>query len=152
MGGYLVFRELDPETKDDVLICSIADQSIQPILNSRFSERDPTVSPDSKWIAYRSNEAGQQEVYCPVVPESGGEVQDLGESSRTLPDIACAEAALESEPGRAGLLGCGRTDFDDRTHSDDALRSRWASRARCSSCLRATLRTSPSTTSASSFS
>src|SRR6202165_668547 len=39
-------------------------------LRTRFNEQDPAFSPDSRWIAYASNESGRYEVY--VRPFQGG--------------------------------------------------------------------------------
>jgi Tol biopolymer transport system component len=35
----------------------------QPILGSNFREQYGTFSPDGKWIAYQSNEAGSEEIW-----------------------------------------------------------------------------------------
>ena len=32
-------------------------------LNTNFDERDGQFSPDGRWVAYQSNESGQQEIY-----------------------------------------------------------------------------------------
>lgn len=46
--------------------------SSRPLLQTRFNERDARVSPDRRWIAYVSDEAGRPEV----------SVRSLGESPR----------------------------------------------------------------------
>jgi serine/threonine protein kinase len=74
-GRYLLFRELSAVTRDDVLLYSFADQTIQPLLQSRFREIDPSLSPDGKWIAYRSEETGQLEVYVQQFPNLGPKYQ-----------------------------------------------------------------------------
>jgi Tol biopolymer transport system component len=40
------------------------------VLNSPYDENDPRLSPDNKWLAYTSNENGQNELY--VMPFPGG--------------------------------------------------------------------------------
>ena len=45
------------------------------ILNSRFSESDPSFSPDGRWLAYTSNESGQVEVYIRQFPSGSGRWQ-----------------------------------------------------------------------------
>jgi protease II len=42
-----------------------------PILTSRFNEIAPSLSPDGKWLAYASDESGQQEVYVRPFPNTG---------------------------------------------------------------------------------
>ena len=43
----------------------------RPIVQSRFNELTPAVSPDGRWLAFVSDESGQQEVYVESFPESG---------------------------------------------------------------------------------
>jgi Tol biopolymer transport system component len=43
-----------------------------PVVNTRFDEGDPALSPDGRWLAYTSNESGKNEVYVQSFP-SGGE-------------------------------------------------------------------------------
>jgi len=43
----------------------------QPILQSRFNETTPAFSPDGRWMAFVSDESGQQEVYVQPFPGSG---------------------------------------------------------------------------------
>ncbi|MBA3646618.1 MAG: PD40 domain-containing protein, partial [Gemmatimonadaceae bacterium] len=42
------------------------DTSLTPLLNTKFAELSPSLSPDGHWLAYSSNETGRMEVY--VVP------------------------------------------------------------------------------------
>ena len=50
-----------------------------PWLNTTAAENYPRFSPDSKWIAYQSNESGRDEIYVqafvPYAPASGGKRQ-----------------------------------------------------------------------------
>jgi serine/threonine-protein kinase len=43
----------------------------RPILQSRFNEIIPAFSPDGRWLAYVSDESGQQEVYVQPFPGPG---------------------------------------------------------------------------------
>ena len=45
------------------------------VLQTRFTEGDAQFSPDGKWIAYRSNQSGRNEVYVRAFPVSGGQWQ-----------------------------------------------------------------------------
>jgi serine/threonine protein kinase/Tol biopolymer transport system component len=46
----------------------------EPVLNSRFIEQAPAVSPDGKWLAYQSNETGSVEVYVRPLAGAGSRV------------------------------------------------------------------------------
>ena len=43
-----------------------------PLLESRFDERAPGISPDDRWLAYVSDETGRDEVYVRPFPEGSG--------------------------------------------------------------------------------
>ena len=47
------------------------DRPWRPILNSAANEAHPALSPDGRWIAYTSNETGQNEVYVARFPDLG---------------------------------------------------------------------------------
>ena len=44
-------------------------------LNSPFAEQEPVFSPDGRWLAYQSNESGQDAVYVRPFPGPGGKWQ-----------------------------------------------------------------------------
>jgi serine/threonine-protein kinase len=45
------------------------------LLNSRFAEVDPTISPDGRWFAYTSGESGRAEIYIREFPAGQGRWQ-----------------------------------------------------------------------------
>ena len=47
----------------------------EPLIQSQYSVRDAALSPDGRWLAYRSNESGRSEVYVQAFPELGGKQQ-----------------------------------------------------------------------------
>ncbi len=51
------------------------DPTPRPILQSRYSEGWPALSPDGRWLAYQSDESGRQEVYIRSWPGLGNKVQ-----------------------------------------------------------------------------
>jgi dipeptidyl aminopeptidase/acylaminoacyl peptidase len=46
-----------------------------PFLKTQFNESDAQFSPDSRWVAYESDESGKYEVYVSPFPGSGGKWQ-----------------------------------------------------------------------------
>ena len=69
-GQSVVFTEQDPKTAYDIKILGL-DKKGEPrvLLGTPFSELNPEVSPDGRWIAYLSNETGRNEV--DIRPVSG---------------------------------------------------------------------------------
>ena len=54
----------------DVSALSIEkDHTERPLLQGKFFESQPQISPDGKWLAYVSNESGQYEVWVCPFPE-----------------------------------------------------------------------------------
>ncbi|MDA2927271.1 hypothetical protein MYX78_08575 [Acidobacteria bacterium AH-259-G07] len=69
-GKRLVFLEDNPETGFDLHVLSMeGEPSAQPLLQTQFSEGRSAISPDGRWMAYRSNESGQDEVYVRPFPK-----------------------------------------------------------------------------------
>jgi serine/threonine-protein kinase len=48
---------------------------LEPLLNSRFDEGYPAVSPDGHWLAFVSNQSGQNQVYARSLRNAGDQVQ-----------------------------------------------------------------------------
>jgi serine/threonine-protein kinase len=82
-GKVLAFRQLNPDTGNDVMILPIEGNEKsgwkpgepKPFVNSAFSELEPAFSPDGRWLAYQSNESGSYEVYVRPFPGPGGKWQ-----------------------------------------------------------------------------
>jgi hypothetical protein len=69
-GGILAFDELTNRTARDVWRWSARDGAIK-ILATDANERAATFSLDSQWLAYVSNETGEDEVYVTEYPGPG---------------------------------------------------------------------------------
>ena len=68
-GTRLVFREIHPETGDDLLVLSMeGDHPVGPLVASEFRERNAEISRDGRWVAYQSNASGQDEIYVRPFP------------------------------------------------------------------------------------
>lgn len=48
--------------------------TMTPLVQSAFDDINPGVSPDSRWMAYQSNETGRFEVYVRSFPDAGGRI------------------------------------------------------------------------------
>jgi serine/threonine-protein kinase len=82
--GRLAYNERNPETGNDLwtLPLDLSDpdhpkpRKPEAFLRTPAEEMIPSFSPDGRWIAYRSNEAGTSEIYVrPFPPGNGGRWQ-----------------------------------------------------------------------------
>jgi Tol biopolymer transport system component len=62
----------NPKSGEDIMMARLdGKDSPKVILNSRFDEVDPALSPDGHWLAYSSDESGRSEVYVQAFPNAG---------------------------------------------------------------------------------
>jgi serine/threonine protein kinase len=70
-GKTVLFHEVGGERGTDILaLPTEGDRVPVPIIQSKFREAEPAVSPDGRWLAYSSNESGQIEVYVTTFPQA----------------------------------------------------------------------------------
>jgi len=63
-GKFLACTVQDVVAQDDIWILSLDDERrLQPFLNTRAREYNPTFSRDGRWLAYTSNESGREQIY-----------------------------------------------------------------------------------------
>ena len=75
-GAWLSFTDLDPQGNFDLWVLPLAgDSDPIPFLQTPFVDVWGRLSPDSRWMAYGSDESGQFEIYVQSFPESGGKWQ-----------------------------------------------------------------------------
>jgi Tol biopolymer transport system component len=79
-GRFILYRERHPQTNIDLWILPLeGERQPQPWLTAPFNQSLGKFSPDGKWIAYVSDEAGGLEVYLqafvPGAPAAGGKWQ-----------------------------------------------------------------------------
>jgi eukaryotic-like serine/threonine-protein kinase len=72
-GRFLLYSSVDPQTGFDLWVLPLSgDRKPSPFLKTRFRESQGQFSPDSRWIAYVSDESGAPEIYVrPFGPSSG---------------------------------------------------------------------------------
>ena len=75
-GSYAAVMVNDPVTSADLWLLSLGNQpTMRPFKQTTASERQGTLSPDGRRIAYASNESGRSEIYAEPVPGPGGRWQ-----------------------------------------------------------------------------
>jgi serine/threonine-protein kinase len=82
-GKVLAIQQINPDTGNDIMTLPIEGNEKsgwkpgepKPFVNSPFEEMNPAFSPDGRWLAYRSNESGNSEVYVRPFPGPGGKWQ-----------------------------------------------------------------------------
>jgi serine/threonine protein kinase len=74
-GRFLLFDQLNGKTGRDLWVLPMdnaAERKPIPFLHTDFDARQAHFSPDGRWIAYRSNESGKNEIYVRPFPAPAG--------------------------------------------------------------------------------
>ena len=75
-GKLIAYWSERPETRGDVWVQTIdGSQKAVALARTRSNERRPRFSPDSRFIAYESDETGTYEIYVQPFPPTGGKWQ-----------------------------------------------------------------------------
>jgi serine/threonine-protein kinase len=75
-GQSVIFAEGPTADTLDIKLLSVAgDPRVQPLIETRFNDRMPELSPDGRWLAYVSNETGRDELYVRAFPGLGDKRQ-----------------------------------------------------------------------------
>lgn len=70
-GTYIIFNSSSSETGWDLWALPLGgDRKPVALVKTKFAELGGSLSPDGKFLAYRSNESGQHEVYVQEFPEA----------------------------------------------------------------------------------
>ncbi len=75
-GETLTLGQIDPETGMDILTLQFgADAEPEPLLETDANEAVHSISPNGRWVAYRSDESGERRIYVRPFPNasSGGQ-------------------------------------------------------------------------------
>jgi serine/threonine-protein kinase len=62
-------NHVDTPNNDDVGIVHLGNKQAVQLLQTKFGERNPDLSPDGRWLAYDSNESGREEIYVRPFPD-----------------------------------------------------------------------------------
>ncbi len=75
-GRYVIFNNQDAKTGFDVYYLDLqGERKLVPVVNTRYNERAPKLSPDGKWLAYNSDETENVELYVTSFPSAGSKWQ-----------------------------------------------------------------------------
>ncbi len=76
-GAYIIFGVQEgPKAVGNLWVLPVTDHGPpRRYLQSEFAKSEARFSPDSRWVAYESNESGRTEVYVQSFPEPGGRYQ-----------------------------------------------------------------------------
>jgi Tol biopolymer transport system component len=76
-GKIVIYTEgINPETGMDIWMIQMeGDSNPKPLLNSHFNEAHPVLSPEGNWLAYMTDETGQNEVFVRSFPDLENKTQ-----------------------------------------------------------------------------
>jgi serine/threonine-protein kinase len=74
-GQLLLYEDVDPATRTDIWIMSLADRTPRPFLRTPFDEGSARFSPDGRWIAYQSNQSTSWEIYVQAASGQSARLQ-----------------------------------------------------------------------------
>ena len=74
-GRFLMIEAYNAESRLDLMLMDITTRKMTPIANTPFSETSGRFSPDGKWLAYSSDEAGTNEIFLQPFPPNGNRWQ-----------------------------------------------------------------------------
>jgi hypothetical protein len=75
-GRFILYFTPDPKTSFDLWVLPLeGNQKPFPFVNTNFGQRKGQFSPDGRWVAYQSDESGQEDVYVRPFPGPGGQWQ-----------------------------------------------------------------------------
>jgi serine/threonine-protein kinase len=134
-GNRLVFREDVRATGQDLKVLTLqGDRRAEPLVQTAFNERNAEISPDGRWLAYQSNESGQEEIYVRPFPDansgrwqistSGGRVPLWARSGKELfyvaPDGAVLGVRVEVAGGASFRAGTPAKLVEGRYYTGSA--------------------------------
>jgi Tol biopolymer transport system component len=74
-GKTILVESFSVEARLDLMALDLATRKVTPISVTPFDESSGRFSPDGKWIAYRSDESGQAEIFVQPFPPDGSKWQ-----------------------------------------------------------------------------
>jgi serine/threonine-protein kinase len=86
-GKWLIYQTAveSPGSGDILAIRPGIDTAPVPVVATRFSEISPALSPNGRWLAYVSNETGEDQIYMVPFPNPGTAKRAISEGGGTEP-------------------------------------------------------------------
>ena len=105
-GRRLIFNDDAPTTGNDVMALELdATRRVTPLVRSAFIERNGTVSPDGRWLAYEASDSGRFEVYVRPFPDVSGGLAQVSTHGGTRPIWTRRGRELVYVSGTGALMG-----------------------------------------------
>ncbi len=68
-GRFILYQGVDSKTRTDIWALPLfGDRKAYRLLKSEFEEKNASLSPDGRWIAYQTDESGRYEIYVQPFP------------------------------------------------------------------------------------
>jgi Tol biopolymer transport system component len=133
-GRYLLGSTplTNPKTSNDIWMLPLfGDRKASPYVATAANEVWPRVSPDSRWLAYQSNESKRPEIYVTTFPQpgpkrpistKGGQVPAWSRNGRELYYYSADGEimAVEIKPGKGFQFGLPKAVFPVRMTTNNA--------------------------------
>jgi Tol biopolymer transport system component len=74
-GDSIVYEISDPKTSWDLWRLTLDKRNAQPLIQMPGRQEMAAISPDGRWLAYRSTESGRSEIYVTRFPDATGKWQ-----------------------------------------------------------------------------
>jgi eukaryotic-like serine/threonine-protein kinase len=124
-GKFILYFKPSPKTGVDLWVLPLTgDKKPFPFLQTAFNEDNGAFSPDTRWVAYSSNESGSDQVYIQPFPATGSKYQvsrsggtqpmwrgDGRELFFLAPDGTMMAASITTSPGRGVEAGIPQALF-----------------------------------------
>jgi eukaryotic-like serine/threonine-protein kinase len=108
-GRQLIFSDQTPKTSIDLMVMELdGTRRVTPLVQSQFTERNGTLSPDGRWLAYEANDSGTFEIYVRPYPEVNGGRWVVSAAGGTKPIWRGQELFYVAPSGALMQVGVGR--------------------------------------------
>jgi serine/threonine-protein kinase len=85
-GKWIAMRTRTPDTGEDIVAVDLTQNGrVVPLVHTKFTERNPAISIDGRWIAYESDESGNMQVYVRPFPDVDSGRWQVSQSGGTRP-------------------------------------------------------------------
>jgi eukaryotic-like serine/threonine-protein kinase len=103
-GEWLVFRKPQNKSQDIFAVRPGRDTAAMPILTGTFSEQGFALSPDNKWLAYTSDESGQDEIFVRPFPNTNDGRWQISNRGGSAPRWSHSGRELFFESGNGDFM------------------------------------------------